>query len=525
MLEDIVKRYGKMRADAELKPQWGLGSRPQILRLTCSCRSVSAAFKRHTGAMEQPVTKRVGRVAWIAAGLLALVLLSSCSDRRAGISLADPAEVPTATPLPLPDPNPQRADDADAELEPEYTADGREIIRVDLPRIPVVELPPIGDLAETGQLAERRLAGLVTSTAISGVDVVAASCAAEGGELVYGDAGDDVFASDGSGRIVERSADGLTTLVVEADGSGEFYDEDTTTGSLVTVQVNADQSGEYFNQTGSLLTTILVNPDRTGEFFRGDDFTTTTLVVEADGSGEYFDQQLTGLLTISAEADGSGSYFFDGSEADLGEITLLVRRDGSWQLTDQDAERRIELNVEADGSGTYARRAFDPLVFDFDAAGEGSSGDRLLFFELPPKPQFSVAAEFPPLGKFGALNPPCATIIRFDAQLLFDFGESAIRPGAEATLDEVVATLQEIGKPIEVNGHTDSRGTDERNVELSLDRANAVLQELTVRGLSVPVEVNGFGESQPVAPNETPDGEDNPNGRALNRRVEIVIRE
>jgi len=392
-----------------------------------------------------------------------------------------------------------------------------------LPLIQAIDLPPVGQLAQTGQLAEDRLGGLVT-TAISGVDVVAASCAAEGGALVYGDSGDDVFESDGSGRIVERSDDGLSTLVVEADGSGEFYDEDRSTGDLLTVQVNSDQSGEYFNQVGEELTTILVKPDRTGEFFRESPSTLTTVNIRPDGSGEYFQQTSTGLETIKANPDGSGEYFFEGDEG-AGTITLLVREDGSWQLTDQNIERRIEMTVNADRSGTYALRAFTPLVFDFDTEGLGDAAGRLVRLDLPPTPTFSVAAEFPALGKFGALNPPCATVIRFDAQLLFDFGEAIVRDEAADTLDEVVATLNEIGKPIEINGHTDSRGTDERNLELSLDRANAVLAELEDRDLEVDVEVNGFGESQPIAANDTADGEDNPSGRALNRRVEIVIRE
>jgi len=468
--------------------------------------------------------------------MVALLLLTSCADRRAGISLTDPAqEAPTPTPTFAPttgtprpsttvDETPQEgpsAADGDRGAEIEFTDDGREIVRIALPLIPAIELPSIGELAETGRLAEQRLGGLVT-TAISGVDVVAASCAANGGELVYGDAGDDVFESDGSGQIVERSSDGLTTLVVEIDGSGEFYDEDRASGNLLTVKVNADQSGEYFNRSGSVLTTILVRPDRSGEFFRESESFKTTVLIRPDGSGEYFDQQPTGLLTIKALADGSGEYFFEGADD---AITVLARPDGSWELTDQNLSRRIEIRVNEDGSGTYARRAFDPLVFDFDTDGNGAVGSRLVNLVVPPVPRFTVVSEFPGLGKFGALNPPCATIIRFDAQLLFDFGESEIRPGAEQTLDEVVATLNEIGKPIEVNGHTDARGTDERNVELSLARANAVLDALNKRGLAVEVEVNGFGESQPVAPNETPEGEDDPSGRALNRRVEVVIRE
>lgn len=472
-------------------------------------------------------TSRRRRARWITPALALGLVLSACADRRAGIEFADPTDTsPTATASPVAttaDASASAVDSAgNRTSERRFTADGSEIVALSVPLIPPIELPPIGELAETGRLAEERLGGLVT-TAISGVDVVAASCAAEGGELVYGDAGDDLFESDGSGRIVERSSDGLTTLTVEADGSGEFYNEDRSSGQLLTVKVNADQSGEYFEQRSDMLTTILVNPDLTGEFFRESDAAKTTVAIRADGSGEYFDQQRTGLLTVKARASGSGEYFFEGVQED--KITLLVRDDGSWQLTDRNDLRLIEVKVARDGSGTYARRAFDPLVFDFNANGDGVSGNRALRLEVPPTPTFTVAAKFPPLGRFGALNPPCATIIRFDAQLLFDFGESEIRDEAAATLDEVVETLNEIGKPIEVNGHTDSRGTDERNLALSLDRANAVLSELEQRGLVVDTVVNGFGETQPVAPNEDDAGEDNPSGRALNRRVEVVIRE
>jgi len=465
-----------------------------------------------------------------------VLLAAACTDRKAGILLEDPD---AAQPTPTLEPAPSTIDttsgpEDSATPEPATTPvsqgnrsdvaiieDGRELVALRMPLINSIELPPIGELARTGQLAEDRLGGLVT-TAISGVDIVAASCAAEGGELVYGDTGDDIFESDGSGRLVEESDDGLTTLTVEADGSGQFYDENKADKSLLTVKVNPDQSGEYFNERGSTLTTILVAPDRTGEFFRQGDSFKTTVLIRPDGSGEYFDQQPSGLLTIKAQGDGSGEYFFENDDS---KVTLLVRSDQSWQLTDRNSERRIEVTVTADGSGTYVRRAFDPLVFEFDSNGDGVDGQRPVRFQRPETPVFSVAASFPPLGKFGALQPPCATVIRFDAQLLFDFGKADIREEAAETLDEVVETLNEIGKPIEVNGHTDARGSDDRNLALSLERANAVLDELEARDLAVEVEVNGFGESQPIAPNETPDGEDDPSGRALNRRVEIVIRE
>jgi outer membrane protein OmpA-like peptidoglycan-associated protein len=228
----------------------------------------------------------------------------------------------------------------------------------------------------------------------------------------------------------------------------------------LTIQVLADGSGEYFREAGGTLTTVLVQSDGAGEYLHKDPDSKTTVVIAADGSGALFDEQLNSLLTVTANADRSGEYYFT-SASELGtaetvEVTVLARSDGSWQLTDQNAERRIELSVNSDGSGTFARRSRDPLVFDFDANRRGASGTRAVQIVLPEPPEFTVDSAFPALGRFGALSPPCATVLRFDAQLLFDFAEAEIRPGNEETLDNVVQTLNDIGKAIEINGHTDS---------------------------------------------------------------------
>jgi OOP family OmpA-OmpF porin len=102
--------------------------------------------------------------------------------------------------------------------------------------------------------------------------------------------------------------------------------------------------------------------------------------------------------------------------------------------------------------------------------------------------------------------------------LNFDFDKSAIRPEDFDRLDKDVATLKEWGDVnVEVAGHTDSVGTDEYNVGLSLRRANAVRDYLISK--NVPADrltVKGYGESQPVADNATEAG------RFQNRRVELV---
>lgn len=107
----------------------------------------------------------------------------------------------------------------------------------------------------------------------------------------------------------------------------------------------------------------------------------------------------------------------------------------------------------------------------------------------------------------------------------FDFDKSNIRPGAADTLDIVYRTLDENPEMIvEVRGHTDAKGTNEYNDRLSVRRAKMTIDYLAKKGVSenrlVP---KGFGEERPAADNTQPDGSDNPEGRALNRRVEFKI--
>ena len=71
---------------------------------------------------------------------------------------------------------------------------------------------------------------------------------------------------------------------------------------------------------------------------------------------------------------------------------------------------------------------------------------------------------------------------------------------------------------IELGAHTDSKGSDEYNIKLSHNRANSVMQYILSKGISPErVSFKGYGETVPVATNETDEG------RQLNRRVEFKI--
>jgi outer membrane protein OmpA-like peptidoglycan-associated protein len=80
-------------------------------------------------------------------------------------------------------------------------------------------------------------------------------------------------------------------------------------------------------------------------------------------------------------------------------------------------------------------------------------------------------------------------------------------------------------RTVVLEGHADAIGTHEYNLTLSRRRAETVARELIGQGVRRErVTVEAYGESRPIAPNQKPDGTDDPAGRAKNRRVEAVIR-
>lgn len=103
--------------------------------------------------------------------------------------------------------------------------------------------------------------------------------------------------------------------------------------------------------------------------------------------------------------------------------------------------------------------------------------------------------------------------------VLFDTGKDTLKPGAELNIDRLSKYLQgSPGTKIIVEGHTDNRGSEEYNEDLSNRRAQAVAKALESRGISTDrIEAVGRGKNYPVASN------DDAAGRQQNRRVEIVF--
>ncbi|MEN4902322.1 OmpA family protein [Luteimonas sp. TWI1416] len=143
----------------------------------------------------------------------------------------------------------------------------------------------------------------------------------------------------------------------------------------------------------------------------------------------------------------------------------------------------------------------------------------------PPAPPAPPAPPPPPPAPAPAPPPPAPITIDLNG-VNFDFDRSTLRPDAVAILNEAVEILRRYPElRVEVAGHTDSKGTDAYNQRLSERRAKAVYDFLTSNGITADRLVGpvGYGESRPIAPNTNPDGSDNPEGRARNRRTELNV--
>ncbi len=134
-------------------------------------------------------------------------------------------------------------------------------------------------------------------------------------------------------------------------------------------------------------------------------------------------------------------------------------------------------------------------------------------FDIPPTAQYKEVT----------LNVPLIPI-RVGAvvalrNIFFEFDKAELKPESYPELDRVVELMKKYPNiKVEIAGHTDSIGSEAYNLRLSQRRAEAVVRYLVSKGISPDrLIAKGYGESQPIAPNDTEEG------RALNRRVEFRI--
>lgn len=187
------------------------------------------------------------------------------------------------------------------------------------------------------------------------------------------------------------------------------------------------------------------------------------------------------------------------------------------------------IDVDVDGRGTII--AGVPITDTLPAGPRLNDPHTTMGLGWPSPPTVETIEAFPPqdpmdlVGRSSDLEGSMTTegtgtdrLVRFDADVLFDFDKSNLNSQAQAVLDRAVAELERNGATtIEIIGHTDGWGTEDYNQDLSERRAETVAQVLQ-EGLGEMVEITteGRGWHEPIATNGTDEG------RAQNRRVTIT---
>ena len=228
-----------------------------------------------------------------------------------------------------------------------------------------------------------------------------------------------------------------------------------------------------------------------------------SMQIGKNGDGQYINK-VTGVI-LQVDKDGTGLYTDNKNN-----IKIYV-----GETNARYESPNVEIINNGDGSGTYTDKSKN-LVIENDGKGKAKITFNGQTTEVDAKP----------LEKPGKLEmvPPVPSIeansllITSDSGILFDVDKYDVRPEDKEVLKNLATVLKEMNvKNFEIDGYTDSDGSDEHNQVLSEKRANSVKNFLVSQGVTAEITTKGYGESKPVASNDTAEG------RQKNRRVEIII--
>lgn len=130
------------------------------------------------------------------------------------------------------------------------------------------------------------------------------------------------------------------------------------------------------------------------------------------------------------------------------------------------------------------------------------------------------------LSEFNAEGTEDGAKLTLPEDILFDFDSDKLLSEADEAIEQLVQVIEttDDNEEVTIVGHTDNKGEDSYNQELSENRANAVLEALADKDIDEDrLNAEGKGANAPVAENTNSDGSDNPDGRQKNRRVEVII--
>ena len=337
----------------------------------------------------------------------------------------------------------------------------------EIPPVPLFSVPSMDVFASNADKAVIQTASSSLQS-VPGITVSPAKC--DGNVLI---SGSTVFGGDGSAS----TSTGNGVIINNGNGAGSIVE------GPISITYGGDGSGSYVNSDTQV--SLFILSDGGGTYSAGP----VSIFIDSRGYGNYSNSETD--ESIVNNGDGSGNY-------EVGKTLIYNNRDGSGSYSDG------TLSIINYGDGTA-------LV------------NGVTITDAPKVEPLPALGKFPPVESLKPVES-CGTVITLEDSILFDFGESDIRSDAAHTLSKLATVLNDAKVPAaHIYGHTDSVSDEAFNQKLSEDRANAVMNDLSKNGVTATLDATGYGETKPVAPNENPDGSDNPAGRALNRRVEIYI--
>lgn len=219
------------------------------------------------------------------------------------------------------------------------------------------------------------------------------------------------------------------------------------------------------------------------------------------------------------EADAQARARADADNARAQAETARAQAEAAKAEAQQAAEEAARQKAEAEKAKAEAVAQQQALAVEADKARKAAADSDQLRQQAEKEKQEMRARLLQQLNSVLATRDSARGLIANMSDVLFKSGSFELLPGARERLAKVSGiVLAYQGLRLQVEGHTDSIGTDEYNRRLSEQRAEAVRDYLVAQGISSEaITSSGFGKSEPVASNDTPEG------RQQNRRVELVV--
>lgn len=322
--------------------------------------------------------------------------------------------------------------------------------------------------------------------------------------------------------VSHRNADGTWT---EPENLGP---EINTSGDEACPFIHTDNHSLYFNSNGLMgygaADLFLSKKQSDGSWGEPVNLGFPVNTIDEEGSMVVASDGVTAYYT-SDRKDGKGKldlYSFKLPRFAAADSTLWVKGKIFDKKTNGGLPCRAELTDIATGEKLYSLQTDEegnylvPLPLGRDYAFNVNRKGYLFFSE-----NFSLASDHPdsPRTIMIGLQPMASGAAVILKNIFFDINKFSLRPESGTELEIVYKLLQENPKlVIEIAGYTDNVGSDADNLRLSLNRSNEVVNYLSAKGINKSrLQARGYGASDPIAPNN------NPEGRALNRRTELRI--